>query len=161
MARRVIFQAGGGSPLRISVAGVDAASAQFDTLIFDGNQPPLRLWMLGYVTTFPLVAGNSFNINVASGPSIPTPAGTTPIFFCMKRQTNQGAAGGDTNNNMLPIRSPAANAGGMGGAVVGSGAGSDNVFIGLNFNRDNASGGFYNGAADPGIVNYAIMRNYQ
>src|SRR5436853_6468473 len=88
MARRVRFDGSGvsGSPLRISVAGVDAATAQFNACIFDGNQPPLRLWGTG----FQLVNGNTWNErtvggkNVNEGTPIPvvvTPPGTTPVFM--------------------------------------------------------------------------------
>ena len=47
MTRRVIYQGGSGSPFRVSASGVDAALAEFNDLIFDANQPPLRLWGTG------------------------------------------------------------------------------------------------------------------
>ena len=80
MARRVIFDGSGssGSPLRISVAGVDAATAQFNACIFDGNQPPLRLWGTG----FQLVNGNTWNERTVGGKNLnegtPIPVVVTP-----------------------------------------------------------------------------------
>ena len=53
MTDRVILQAGGASPLRASVQGVDVNGAQFNDLIFDANQMPLR----PYLTGFQSVAG--------------------------------------------------------------------------------------------------------
>src|ERR1700730_4774904 len=89
MARRVYIESNAASPLRISVAGFDAATAQFNALIFDGNQPPLRLWGTGYTT----LEGMSWNehlggqsIREAAGiPVVATPAGTTPVFMTMWR----------------------------------------------------------------------------
>jgi hypothetical protein len=85
--RRVRFDGSGqtGSPLRISVAGADALTAQFNDLIFDGNQPPLRLWGTGFTS----VVGITFNErlggkNVSEGAPIPVvavPAGLTPVFM--------------------------------------------------------------------------------
>jgi hypothetical protein len=85
--RRVRFDGSGqtGSPLRISVAGADALTAQFNNLIFDGNQPPLRLWGTGFTS----VVGITFNErlggkNVSEGSPIPVvavPAGLTPVFM--------------------------------------------------------------------------------
>jgi hypothetical protein len=91
MTRRVRFDGSGasGSPLRISAAGSDALTAQFLSLIFDGNQPPLRLAVTGFTT----VAGITWNQralgkNINEGGAIPvfaTPAGTTPIFMTLWR----------------------------------------------------------------------------
>jgi hypothetical protein len=87
MARRVIFDSSAASPLRISVAGVDAAGAEFNNLIFDANQSPLRLAGTGYL----LIDGISRdefefgrNIRTAATPSpVVTPAGTTAVFMVM------------------------------------------------------------------------------
>jgi hypothetical protein len=57
MTDRVILQAGGASPLRASVQGVDVNGAQFNDLIFDANQMPLR----PYLTGFQSVAGMTWN----------------------------------------------------------------------------------------------------
>jgi hypothetical protein len=94
MARRVRFDGSGvsGSPLRISVRGVNALVAQFNDLIFDGNQPPLRLAVTGFTT----VAGITWNQrlggkNVSEGAAIPvfaTPAGMTPVFMTLWRRSD-------------------------------------------------------------------------
>jgi hypothetical protein len=85
--RRVRFDGSGqtGSPLRISVAGADALTAQFNDLIFDGNQPPLRLWGAGF-TTVPGITWNEHlgGKNLSEGTAIPVvavPAGLTPVFM--------------------------------------------------------------------------------
>jgi hypothetical protein len=85
--RRVRFDGSGqtGSPLRIVVPGADVLTAQLNDLIFDGNQPPLRLWGTGFTA----VAGISWNQhllgkNVSEGSPIPVvavPAGLTPVFI--------------------------------------------------------------------------------
>src|SRR5215475_2824666 len=90
--RRVRFDGSGqtGSPLRISVVGADALTAQFNDLIFDGNQPPLRLWGAGFSS----VVGITFNErlggkNVSEGAPIPVvavPAGLTPVFMTLWRK---------------------------------------------------------------------------
>lgn len=156
--KRVILQGGGGSPLRISVAGVDASGAQFNNLLFDGNQPPLRLWSTGYVT-IPVI--DQLNVATAfftDGPVVPvSPSGTTPIFFLSVRQPNTGAInpGGVGNSNSPAFRTY--NAYGLGGGIFN--VSGSNVFSGLNFNRDNGSSGLF--GANQGVVNFAIMKNYQ
>ena len=122
MARRVRFDGSGasGSPLKISVAGVDAIAAAFNDCIFDGNQPPLRL----YATGFTSVGGITFNErslgkNFSEGAAIPIftpPAGTSPVFLVAWRLNDgQGrleTPSSQSSNN--PI------GGGGGGGVCGS-----------------------------------------
>lgn len=162
MARRVIFQSGAASPLRISVAGSDAASAQFNQLIFDGNQPPLRLWSTGWIAVVPLAFANTAQVLFQDGPTLPvTPSGTVPIFFTVTRQQELfvGGGGGLTS----PINEPANrtyDAHGMAAAEFD--VGGSNAFTALNFNRDNSVGGVYGtntGSPVSGVVNYAIMLN--
>lgn len=161
MARRVIFQSSAASPLRISVAGSDAASAQFNQLIFDGNQPPLRLWSTGWIAVVPLAFANTAQVLFQDGPTLPvTPAGTVPIFFTVTRQQELVGVGGGITN---PVNEPANrtyDAAGMAGAVFA--VGGSNVFTAMNFNRDNSVGGIYGtntGSPVSGVVNYAIMLN--
>jgi hypothetical protein len=92
MARRVRFDGSGvsGSPLRISVAGVDALTAQFNNVIFDGNQSPFRLLVTGFTTVNGITWNQrQFGKNINEGPAIPlplsSPPGTTPIFTTMWR----------------------------------------------------------------------------
>jgi hypothetical protein len=116
MARRVRFDASGvsGSPLRISVRGVNALVAQFNDLIFDGNQSPFRLAATGFTT----VAGITWNQrlggkNINEGSPIPvfaTPAGTTPIFMTLWRRS-------DSSNVFTPSFSNSNN------PVIGGGGG--------------------------------------
>lgn len=161
MAKRVIFQSDATSPLRISIAGSDAASAQFNQLIFDGNQPPLRLWSTGWIAIVPLAFANTAQVLFQDGPTLPVaPAGTVPIFFTITRQQELVGVGGGIT---APVNEPANrtyDAAGMGGAVFN--VGGLNVFTALNFNRDNSVGGIYGtntGSPVSGVVNYAIMLN--
>jgi hypothetical protein len=96
MARRVRFDGSGafGSPLKISVAGADAATAQFNTCIFDGNQPPLRLWGAGFVGANGITWNqrlNGKNVSEANPvPVVATPPGTTPVFMTAWRRSDSG-----------------------------------------------------------------------
>jgi len=92
MTDRVILQAGGTSPLRMSVAGADVNGAQFNDLIFDANQMPLRL----YLTGFQSVAGMTWNQrlfgqNVREGGPVPlydAGAGRSQVFMNAWRRNN-------------------------------------------------------------------------
>lgn len=153
MTRRVIIDSTAASPLRISVAGVDAATAQFNALIFDGNQPPLRLWGTGYTT----VEGMSWNehaggqnIREAAGiPVVATPAGTTPIFMTMWR----------LNDGQGRLTTPSFQSSANGGQGGGGGAICSNQFIGTCFTTGAP------GAPDarPNFIyaNYCVFKNYQ
>ena len=85
--RRVRFDGSGqtGSPLRISVVGADALTAQFNDLIFDGNQPPLRLWGTGFTSVVGITFNErQFGKTVSEGAPIPVvavPPGLTPVFI--------------------------------------------------------------------------------
>jgi hypothetical protein len=122
MARRVRFDGSGasGSPLKISVAGVDAIAAAFNDCIFDGNQPPLRL----YATGFTAVTGITFNErllgkNFSEGSAVPIftpPAGTSPVFLVAWRLNDalgrlETPSSQGSNNSIV---------GGGGGGVCGS-----------------------------------------
>lgn len=153
MARRVIIDSTAASPLRISVAGVDAAGAEFNNLIFDANQSPLRLWATGWgsiagMTWNERLAGKNVNEStLASG--FTTPSGTTPIFMTCWRLSNDAL-----NRLFTPSFDPSSNAitGGGGGAVC---SGS---FIGVAFTVGTPS------APDtaPAVtyVNYCVFKNY-
>lgn len=143
-----------GAVMRVSVVGADASVAQFGNLIFDGNQPPLRLWSTGWMAISVLGFSDHAAAVFGTGPTVPTtPPGTTPIFFCSVRQPNMGAGnpGGVGNFNTPAIRTY--NYYGAGGAIAGG------VFLGFNCNRENLAGGLF--GANQGVVNYAIMKNYQ
>jgi hypothetical protein len=75
MTDRVILQAGGVSPLRVSVKGADANGAQFNDLIFDANQMPLRL----YLTGFQSVAGMTWNQRQLGGQNV-REGGPVPLY---------------------------------------------------------------------------------
>ncbi|SHJ69592.1 hypothetical protein SAMN05444159_1254 [Bradyrhizobium lablabi] len=154
MTRRVIMDSTAASPLRISVAGVDAATAAFNALIFDGNQPPLRLWGTGYTT----VEGMSWNehlggqnIREASGiPVVVTPAGTSPVFMTMWRKS-----GDPFGRVYTPSFQGSAN-GGQGG---GGGAICSNQFIATCFNT--GAPGAPDSRPPFNYVNYCVFKNYQ
>jgi len=151
MARRVIFDSNGTSPFRVSVAGVDAATAQFNALIFDGNQPPLRLWGTGFVTAEGMSWNehlNGQNLREASPVSVVvTPAGTSPVFMVAWRR----------NDGLGRVYTPSSQ--GSNNGIAGGGGGiCSNAFVGLCFNTGAP------GAPDsrpPGnFINYAIFKNY-
>lgn len=166
MVQRVIMGSSGGSPLRISVAGVDASTAQFNNLIFDGNQPPLRLALVGSVSCVPLIFGN-VDSAVFQDVSIPaTPSGTSPIYLACTRQLGLTGGTGDTNGlNQVPHRFYTGGGTGAGLFQIGG----NNVFTALNFNRDNSAGGVYGyqsngptgGVPIAGVFNYCIFQNFQ
>ena len=146
MAHRVVIDSSAASPFRVGVAGVDAATAEFNDLIFDANQPPLRLWGTGFID----VAGFSFNQhsggqNMVEGTPaavVSVPSGLSPVFLTVVR--NQSS-----NPNNL-VSSPGSNFGG--GGVC------SNFFVPVNYQfgppslPDNPGPSIY--------VNYAIMKNY-
>lgn len=151
MVRRVRLGGGGASPLRISVAGVDVDLAEFNNLIFDGNQPPLRLSQLTWV----YVEGMSWNEwtggqntrEETAGTVVSTPAGTTPIWL----STGVDFAGflkSPFHSNTL--------AAGFGSSITQSGG--TNYAIGTCHNNgfpaipDDRSAGYY--------VNFAVMKNW-
>jgi len=153
MARRVIIDSTAASPLRISVAGVDAAGAEFNNLIFDANQSPLRLWATGWGS----VAGISWNerlggknvneTTLAAG--FTTPPGTTPIFMTCWRLSSDGLG-----RVFTPSYEPSSN------AITGGGGGSicSGSFIGVAFSVGAPSGPTVP-AADT-YVNYCVFKNY-
>lgn len=160
--KRVIIQSNATSPFRVSVIGVDASGAQFNNLIFDGNQPPLRLWATGYVQPLPLGFSNPDTATFAdSAPIIATPSGKTPIYFLSTRQPlgpNTLNPGGVGNGNCSAFITY--NSYGEGGLIsIGAGSGGSNLFTGMNFNRDSLIGNQFSNI--PAVVNFAIMKNYQ
>lgn len=158
MVKRVIIKSGAGSPLRISVPGVDAAGAEFNNLIFDGNQPPLRLHVKGYVSISTIDFTNTQNLRpVTSSDVLPTvPSGTTPIFVVTWRQP---LAGGSTAGGMKTVNfnlNTSNTLGGGGGAVTTTSGALR--FIGLSCSREGPSGGRFSG---DNLINYMIFKNYQ
>lgn len=155
MTRRVIVDGSGtfGSPLLISVAGVDAASAEFNDLIFDGNQSPLRLWATGYLTIGGItyndfIGGKNINTGV-TGAAFGTPSGTFPVFMTMWRQSTDPSA-----RVWTPSFQAAANNGNQGG---GGGGICSGVFKGFNSGH-----GLVTGPTTPApdnYVNYCVFRN--
>jgi hypothetical protein len=152
MTRRVIIDGNSASPFRVSVAGVDAASAEFNDLIFDGNQSPLRLWATGYMAIIGITYNNFLagqNLSTDHTGSFSTTSGTFPVFMTMWRNT------GDALNRIFtPSFQPANNAsvlGGGGGGVCGG------VFKGFNANRGLATAP--DNPASTEYINYCVFRN--
>jgi hypothetical protein len=142
------------SPMRVSAAGIDTDAAEFNTLIFDGNQSPLRLAGTGWL----LIEGMSQNEfsggqnvrELNTGSPVITPPGTTAIFMVMWRK-NDGL-------NRLYTPSFQASANNLGGG--GGGSICANQFIGVCFNTANTISGDPNGRPPPNYTNYAIFKNY-
>lgn len=148
----MIIDSTAASPFRVSVAGVDAASAEFNNLIFDGNQSPLRLWATGFMTIVGITYNNFLggqNLSTATAGSFPTPSGTFPVFMTMWRNT------GDANNRVWsPSFQPANNASVLGG---GGGGICSAVFKGFNANRGLATAP--DAPATSEYVNYCVFKN--
>ncbi|WP_027578493.1 hypothetical protein [Bradyrhizobium sp. Ai1a-2] len=159
MARRVIIESNAASPLLVSVPGVDAAGAQFNQVIFNGNQPPLRL----VATGVSLVPG-IFNSEYAGGKNInegpPTfiftpPPGVTPVFIVAVRNINE-------TNPVL--QTPYFGIGASGGPGQATGAGGGMVAAGY-FCPANFDAGLIvppgqsDVAGDPYYVNHCVFRN--
>ncbi len=152
MVKRVTLGGSGGSPLRISVAGVDVDLAEFNNLIFDGNQPPLRLSQLTWV----FVEGMSWNEwtggqntrEAVAGAVVSSPAGTTPIWFTTGIQIDNTFMFSPFHTNTV--------ASGFGSSICQSGG--TNYAIGTCHNNGAPAvptarnAGFY--------VNFAIMKNW-
>lgn len=149
MTRRVVLQ-GGGSPLKIGVAGVDPGNASAFDLLFNADAQPLRLWGTGYV-----VVPSLSNINwspawsVLAGNVISTPAGTYPLFMVAGKNSTPS---GSSQILTTAFHTTSVYSGGQGfGAFI------DQYYRmwGVNFVHD--AGGVPSNQA---IVNYCILRNY-
>lgn len=153
MTNRVIIDSTAASPLRVSVAGVDAALAEFNNLIFDGNQSPLRLSSTGYV----VVGGISYNDYTIGGKNtnegspvlvLATPAGTTPIWFSGFTKN-----AGDPFQSMWHVNNLSQ---GTGSSICQSSG--NNYFIGVNHQIGAPGTPTVPGAS--AYISYAIMKNY-
>jgi hypothetical protein len=84
---RVKIQGGASSPFRVSVATVDVATADFDQLIFDGNQQPFRIWSTNYIAA-DLIPYGTAGLAMPTKSTLQTyacPAGQFPMFNIMYR----------------------------------------------------------------------------
>jgi len=159
--RRVLISPGSSSPLRVSAGGVDASGAQFDDLIFDANQPPLRVAINGWMRVPYVAAGDSNILRWATGPALPaTPAGAYPLFLLMWYAPTADPA---FEGSYAPGRSPYGTGTcysqnfGAGGAV------GDGRFTGISFNKQTIlfSGDPFPNFTDQTRIAYCIFRNYQ
>jgi hypothetical protein len=151
MVRRVVIDGNASSPLRISVAGVDAATAQFNALIFDANQPPLRLWGTGYVG----VMGITFNQRSAGKTMnegsvvrvVAVPPGFSPIFLTHWRVDDGiGRVFTPSSQSFSTVT------GGGGGGVC------SNYFVPIAFSV--GPPGVPDGYPPTTYVNYCVFKNY-
>lgn len=140
--RVVIGKASTNSPLRVSAAGVDANLAAFEDLLFDGNQPPLRLHHVGYVMIADKNPSN-FAPAIISSAVFPALPGY-PQFSVMSRWTNPSGVVFDPR---CAYRAGQAGAGG----VVNPG-----VFWGVDWNSKFADAG----AQSYTHINFCIFKNY-
>lgn len=161
MTRRVIINSGAASPLRISVAGVDAATAEFNALIFDGNQSPLRLWGTGYVTVEGMSQNEYYggqNVReLSAGAVVATPPGTTPVFMTMWRNSadSQGRLWSPSFQNGGYNNAGSSGIGGGGGAICSG------QFIGVSFSYALSVSGDPTIRPAPNYTNYCVFKNYQ
>lgn len=155
MSRRLRIQAGS-SPFRVSRSGVDATGADFEQVLFDANQAPLRLWSRGYTTMPKIENGNIAPAQYVWASSRPaTPAGTDPLFLIMWRcqKLSGDPAGPHTDGSIQHVTPGYHNLGtidaGGGGGVMGKSA-----LYAINFCRQSAGYYYQN------YINFAIFRNY-
>jgi hypothetical protein len=162
MARRVIIDSTAASPLRVSVAGVDAAGAEFNDLLFDGNQSPLRLWGTGWAFAQGFSQNDySGGKNINEGTPVlvlQTPPGTRSIFIC--NSAFQSGATPANGRNQPPWRNvgTAGTSGGGGGICSTDAVGANMYFVPVCFNT-----GLPTQPTVPGngqYNNYAIFKNY-
>jgi hypothetical protein len=160
--RRVLISPTASSPLRVSAGGVDASGAQFDDLIFDANQPPLRKYATGWATVPYTPVGDSNILQWSRLVVLPsTPAGTFPLFMTMHYQPDSSTPGSE--GLYTASRSPwgttpyYSNSNGAGGAV------GDGYFTGISFMKQTLlpSGQPFPVFADNTHIAYCIFRNYQ
>lgn len=146
---RVRFDSNTSSPFRVSVNGVDESSAEFNTLIFDGNQAPMRLWATGWFTLAG-ISDNDFNggknINVDHTGTFPANTGKEALFITMWKLSDPAA----NPNGMVTTPYFASRQGGGGGMCSGN-------FVGANFHVGLAGSG---AAPGPSIyTNYCVFKN--
>lgn len=136
----VSFDSSGGSPLRISAAGVDVNGAEFSDLLFDANQQPLRMMQKG-VVEMPIIAQGNIAPAVFYRVLLnkPTPPGRFALFCCVFNGVNVAI------ENRLVSPGWA----GAGGAV------SETSFFGVQWVRAIGPN-----PGSPSYARYMVFRNY-
>jgi hypothetical protein len=162
---------------RVGAPGNDATTAEFDNLLFDINQPPLRLAQNGvfmlncipdgsYQSGVNLVEGGAITVSPAA------PSGSTAIFLTANRCPYVVAVGATPTPMGFPgeVRTPAMNystIGGLDGIGAGSagykGAGGaicSNTFIGFTATPNAFDNSISLNRFNFVYINYAIFRNF-
>lgn len=155
-----LFQAGIQSTLRVAVAGAGFPPASdFNNVIFDGNQAPLRLWNKGYIQVPPIPplgpGGLAYPVLAIEGsrnyPDSPNP----PLFLLSGRSMSGGVL--STPWHIVPTAPFQRGASqGFGGVITYQ----NRYFYGINFTdpNNNTDSGYppvvYNQA-----INFAILKN--
>lgn len=148
MARRLIIGPGASSPFLVSDTGYDAATAGFVNLIFNGNQPPLRVWGTGYVTIAPSPAGNLAPAIYGTGVAVlATPSGLFPQFNV---NTKRSQAGTTTPDRLRTVNSRPTQRAGCGATIFG------NTLYPIQFDRKATDTTVMGNA----VINYIIFKNY-
>jgi hypothetical protein len=159
MTRRLVIQAGSGSPFRVAslTAGDAATASQFDT-VFDGNQSPLRYLTKGYMYCQGIPYGNTTEAWVTQGdaPVYSAPPGQFPLFSLMEYRI--GSSPNPNSGRTIWKATTGANQGGFGGTLA------NGFFYGINFSRQVR---ISNPGQDPFItplpytyICYLIFKNY-
>lgn len=163
MVKRVVIQGGGSAPIRVSAAGVSVDGAQFNDLIFDGNQPPLRLYATGYTLVPPIYRGaNSVqtiqHVVDYAAPIPQVPDGTTPLFIVATRQ--RMSEGNTYGYLMTPTYRGGIDGAGGGGAISNVDGGGLR-FVALSFTVVHDEWVPPQPDQPDNLVNYCIFRNAQ
>lgn len=150
MVERLRLDSTAASPMRVSAGGADVNGAEFNSLIFDANQAPMRLWATGWfilngITDTEFVGGKNINVG-APGASFPATSGREALFITMTKLVNP--ASNPNGQVITPWMGP--RQGGGGGMCSGQ-------FVGANMYAGLAGSG---GAPGPQIYSqYCVFKN--
>jgi len=146
MSDRVVIKSDGAQPFRVSSVGVDAETAEFQDLLFDGNQSPLRIHQVGYVSVLSLRKPNLAPAFVSSIAIDPLPG--YPLFSVMLREDEPYGVGAC---RCVYRNGP--------GEYGGGGVANPNTFYAITWRRTNGVPG-----TDPppqtNYINFVLFKNY-
>lgn len=145
MTERVRIQSNAASPFKVSFPGVSVDGAEFNDVLFDASQQPLRVYSSGYLAVVVIpAAALGLMMGAVAGTAFPTPPGTYPLFFCVGR----------FNDPAVPQQLVTANA--SNGVGIGFTIDTDRTMWGINFRHSPAPGS--DGTVS--YVNFCLLRNY-
>lgn len=155
-----LFQAGIQSTLRVATAGAGFPPASdFNNVIFDGNQVPLRVWNKGYLSIPPIPpigsGGLAYPILQIDGSAQYTQTANPPLFFVLQR--SEGASQTYSAWHQVPtVPFQRGGSQGAGGVITYQ----NRFFYGINFTDPN---NFTDSGYPPVVynmrLNFCILKN--